>query len=122
MHHLVPRSEGGTHDAWNLTLLCSAHHTARHEGRLIIRGRAPDQLEFTHADGTRYGGLVTVHELFGKVEVALGRLRLNPEEARAAVEKARSHVGPGTPLDGVIDAVLHECQSAREEARPRDGC
>jgi hypothetical protein len=42
VHHIVPRAEGGGHEPENLTLLCGAHHDARHSGRLCIRGRAPD--------------------------------------------------------------------------------
>ncbi len=30
IHHIKPRSEGGTHDITNLTLLCAGHHRARH--------------------------------------------------------------------------------------------
>ena len=42
LHHIVPRAEGGGHEPENLTLLCGAHHDARHSGRLRIRGRAPE--------------------------------------------------------------------------------
>ena len=55
IHHIVPRAQGGTHDPWNLLLLCDAHHDAVHEGRLAIRGRVPDALVFQHADGRDYG-------------------------------------------------------------------
>jgi hypothetical protein len=41
LHHIVPRAEGGGHEPENLTMLCGAHHDARHSGRLRIRGRAP---------------------------------------------------------------------------------
>ena len=42
VHHIVPRSEGGSHDAINLTSLCDAHHVALHEQKLVISGRAPN--------------------------------------------------------------------------------
>lgn len=45
IHHIQPVSEGGGHEPENLTMLCGAHHDARHDGRLSVRGRAPD-LEF----------------------------------------------------------------------------
>jgi hypothetical protein len=45
IHHIDPVSEGGGHEPENLTTLCGAHHDARHDGRLIVRGRAP-RLEF----------------------------------------------------------------------------
>jgi hypothetical protein len=55
IHHIRPRSERGQHSADNCCLLCDAHHTAVHDGRLVIRGAASQRLTFTHADGRRYG-------------------------------------------------------------------
>ena len=67
VHHIVPRSEGGGHDADNLAVLCGSHHDAVHRGTLIVdRGSiqpnapasvgAPSRgLRFRHADGTTYG-------------------------------------------------------------------
>ncbi|HWM85458.1 MAG TPA: HNH endonuclease signature motif containing protein [Kofleriaceae bacterium] len=46
IHHIIPRSAGGTHDPWNLMLTCSAHHTQIHTGVLRVSGKAPDRLEF----------------------------------------------------------------------------
>jgi hypothetical protein len=57
IHHLVPLAEGGDHDPTRLLLLCSAHHTRVHGGRLRIEGRAPDRLVFTHANGAPFGQL-----------------------------------------------------------------
>lgn len=44
VHHIIPRALGGTHAAWNLVTLCSAHHRHHHAGRIVIEGRAPDAL------------------------------------------------------------------------------
>jgi hypothetical protein len=44
LHHLVHRADGGSHDAANLALLCSACHLAHHRGALTITGTA-DRLE-----------------------------------------------------------------------------
>ena len=41
VHHLVPRSQGGTNALSNLILLCSGHHQLHHEGKLRITGLAP---------------------------------------------------------------------------------
>src|SRR5207245_7943909 len=38
VHHVELRSEGGDHDPENLVPLCSAHHRAVHDGRLLISG------------------------------------------------------------------------------------
>ena len=42
IHHIVSRSDGGNHDASNLTLLCDGHHKALHEGKLRLSGQAPN--------------------------------------------------------------------------------
>ena len=54
LHHQVYRSQDGDHDPGNLLLLCTAHHHAVHEDRLIIT-RHPRGYAFHHADGTVYG-------------------------------------------------------------------
>jgi len=40
LHHLVHRADGGSHDASNLALMCSACHQAHHDGALVITGTA----------------------------------------------------------------------------------
>ncbi|HEU4576699.1 MAG TPA: HNH endonuclease signature motif containing protein [Polyangiaceae bacterium] len=42
LHHIQPRSEGGSHSADNLVTLCSAHHRALHRGELRSAGDASD--------------------------------------------------------------------------------
>ncbi|HEX7842112.1 MAG TPA: HNH endonuclease signature motif containing protein, partial [Kofleriaceae bacterium] len=44
LHHLIHRADGGTHDASNLTLVCTACHQSHHDGRLTISGPA-DRIE-----------------------------------------------------------------------------
>src|SRR5215475_10601017 len=41
IHHIVPQAQGGTHHMWNMTLLCSGHHAALHDGLLVMQGKAP---------------------------------------------------------------------------------
>jgi hypothetical protein len=45
IHHIVPQAQGGLHHLWNMTLLCSGHHSALHDGLLVMRGRAPYEIE-----------------------------------------------------------------------------
>jgi hypothetical protein len=53
-HHIVFRSANGGNELPNLTTLCAFHHQRGvHEGRVTVRGRAPDGLEFEL--GTRQG-------------------------------------------------------------------
>lgn len=55
VHHMVWRARGGDHAPARLVTLCSAHHDAVHDLRLIIAGTAPHALRFSHADGRPYG-------------------------------------------------------------------
>jgi hypothetical protein len=41
IHHIVPQAQGGRHHLWNMTLLCSGHHSALHDGLLVMQGQAP---------------------------------------------------------------------------------
>jgi hypothetical protein len=45
VHHIVPRARGGKHELWNLTILCSGHHAALHDGLLELHGQAPYDIE-----------------------------------------------------------------------------
>jgi hypothetical protein len=46
VHHIVEQAKGGKHELWNLTLLCTGHHSALHNGLLVMTGQAPYQIEF----------------------------------------------------------------------------
>jgi hypothetical protein len=89
VHHIQPRSEGGTHDAQNLVALCSAHHRAVHCGELHVSGSAPHHLLFQHADGTPYGGPVSAPraEICKKVFDGLCWLGFKSSEARRALDE-----------------------------------
>src|SRR6185436_11508506 len=58
VHDIVLRSEHGTHSLENLVTLCAAHPDGMHKGRLTVMGSASSHLQFTHAEGTPYGGAV----------------------------------------------------------------
>ena len=54
VHHLKHRSQGGTHDLYNLLTLCHACHTAVHSNRLVIKGPSSNGaagLTFVSANG-----------------------------------------------------------------------
>lgn len=55
VHHVVPRSEGGTHAPSNLVALCEAHHRLLHGGALRVVGSAGEGFRFERCDGRRYG-------------------------------------------------------------------
>ncbi|MEQ9318705.1 MAG: HNH endonuclease, partial [Polyangiaceae bacterium] len=62
LHHVTPRSEGGTHDPDQLASLCGAHHRAAHAGTLVLEGTAPRGFTFRHADGSPYGSPLSAPE------------------------------------------------------------
>jgi hypothetical protein len=105
IHHIVQREHGGDHAPANLTLLCGAHHRLRHDNKLSITGHAPDRLHFAHADGRSYGS-----DFFTEAERALRSLGFPAAIAKAAVDRARPHVGVDVPLPDVIRACLRECR------------
>src|SRR5690242_5093956 len=102
LHHVVPRARGGGHEPENLTLLCSGHHRALHDGKLSITGRAP-KLEVRRAWHSEPSLAVT--ESADAVS-ALTNLGYSPKEARAAVAAAGTHVGAGAELVVLIREAL----------------
>jgi hypothetical protein len=46
LHHILYQSRGGGHALCNVTTICDLHHKAIHFGKLVVRGAAPDRLEF----------------------------------------------------------------------------
>ncbi|HEY4179817.1 MAG TPA: HNH endonuclease signature motif containing protein [Kofleriaceae bacterium] len=47
LHHILPREKGGDDSDANVTTLCSGHHRRLHEGRLDMKGTAPNDLMFS---------------------------------------------------------------------------
>lgn len=107
VHHVQPRSEGGSHDADNLVVLCGAHHRAVHRGGLTITGKVSTGLGFRHAEGTPYGkspasqGVATLEKVFG----ALRGLGFREREARQALELVTAG-GAATPTPATAEALL----------------
>ena len=107
VHHIKPRQEGGDHDPDGLVTLCAAHHTAVHEGRIVIEGRASERLAFFHADGTAYGGGVSpdVIDLKTKAFQALRHLGFKETDVRRALDAVKPHVGSVT-LESIVRQAL----------------
>ena len=59
VHHLRARAMGGSHDDDQLTSLCTQHHDAVHDSRLVIEGRPSTGLRFFDARGEVYGSRPT---------------------------------------------------------------
>ena len=110
VHHLVPRSEGGEDSLDNLATFCGAHHRAIHAGKLIVTGSASSHLEFTHADGTPYGGAVApaVAHARAKAFRALTGMGFREGEAKRALARIPHSVAS---LEQVIRQALRELTS-----------
>jgi hypothetical protein len=114
IHHIVRRTDGGSHEPANLTLRCSACHQAHHAGTLTITGSAPDLLVTTRQpqnpeqlpdrERSRDPALMRT-----QTQRMLTRLGWKPAIARAAVEAATSHVGPNPTPEAMIREALRNC-------------
>jgi hypothetical protein len=91
VHHIRARADGGDHDEDYLTVMCSAHHRAVHEGRLIIEGSVSSGLIFRHADGSSYGGAVSParQDLQTRLFQALRGMGFGERETRRGLDEAR---------------------------------
>jgi hypothetical protein len=129
LHHLAHRANGGTHDALNLALVCSACHQAHHDGRLTISGTA-DRIEVrrpgAHVGTTnaatpaaRPGAHV---DAAGKLDGAIIRtqakaaligLGWKPAIAHAAVAAVTAALGTEIALEHLIIEALRRCPIPR---------
>ena len=90
-------------------MLCGAHHTAVHEGTLVIRGTYSAGFSFEHADGARYGEVSASparSALLAQVLVALVGMGWKQRDAQAMVDRAKPHVGPETSASEAMRLAL----------------
>jgi len=104
---MVLRSEAGTHSPENLVTLCAAHHDAIHKGKLIVTGSASSHLDFTHAEGTRYGGAVApaVADVRAKAFRALTGMGFGDSQAKRALARIPPSI---SSLEQLIRQALRE--------------
>jgi hypothetical protein len=90
LHHLVHRADGGTHEASNLALICSACHQSHHDGVLTISGTA-DRIEVRRpGDAPRVPASVVAG-----VDAEMGT------NVATTVADTRAHVGAPEVISGV---------------------
>jgi hypothetical protein len=109
VHHIELRSEGGRHDPERLVPLCSAHHRAVHDGRLVVSGTYSQGFEFTHADGNRYGALQPDpirSKVLSEVFQILASMGFRQREARQMLDEASPHVGAEMGVEAALRIVL----------------
>jgi hypothetical protein len=102
LHHLDLRSEGGKHDPARIVALCWTHHRSFHRGTLVIDGRAPGALAFSHPDGTRYGAGPDPAEVERRADAlsALRQLGVREGDARRALAAV------GSEATGSLESLL----------------
>jgi 5-methylcytosine-specific restriction endonuclease McrA len=108
VHHVQAREEGGAHDPDNLVTLCAAHHRACHRGALVVQGRVSTGLSFHHADGTEYGGTVSMTDADVQTRAfrALRNLGFREREVRRALAEVTAALGHVPELEATLRAAL----------------
>ena len=107
VHHIVLRSEHGTHSPENLVTLCGAHHRRIHKGKLTVTGSASTHLQFTHADGAAYGSAVApgIADARAKAFQALTGMGFGDTQAKRALARLPHSV---SSLEQLIRQALRE--------------
>jgi hypothetical protein len=108
VHHVELRSEGGGHDADNLTNLCGAHHRAAHRGELVVSGGVSAGIRFRHADGSDYGQSLEPNavEMQAKAFAALRGLGFREGEVRRALAESCKLGMPEMNIERVVRDAL----------------
>jgi hypothetical protein len=108
VHHIVRRADGGSHDASNLRLQCSACHSAIHRNTLeIVDGEA--RRPAVEPDSVPRGTDFDAAACRVQARDALVGLGWKRSIASAAVDDAISALGPAAPLDTLIREALRRC-------------
>jgi hypothetical protein len=113
VHHIELRSEGGTHDPERMLPLCSAHHRAVHDGRLVVAGAYSEGFAFTHADGSPYGAPqpdAGRSKVLAEVFQILASMGFRQREARQMVDEGGPHVGAGVGIEEALRVVLRKAR------------
>jgi hypothetical protein len=115
IHHIIHRADGGTHDPSNLVLLCSACHTAHHDGRLRISGTA-DHLDVERprahvgANNAQKASAPAFDGVRADTIAALVKMGWKAPTARAATDSALAGLEPGVSVVDAIRAALRYCK------------
>ncbi len=132
LHHIVARARGGSHDPSNLTLRCSACHTAHHDGLISISGIAPHALTTTRnvpiapvaltspeKDSYRANGPVPIAApVSSKFDAIATRTKLiaalkatgwKKDVATRAADEACAHAGTNAPFEDLLRESFRRC-------------
>jgi Holliday junction resolvasome RuvABC DNA-binding subunit len=93
----------------NILTLCESHHLAHHRGALIIEGTASTAVFKRRAHHS-----LAIAERAVATEAALKSLGFDRHEAKAAVERTRTHVGTSElTIEQWIKTALGYCPKPR---------
>ncbi len=108
IHHVVFRSDGGTHDPELLMVLCGAHHDAVHRGALRIEGTWSAGFRFLRVDGGPYGtaGRARTAGVFADVVSALRNMGWKDRDVQAMVDAASPRVGADVTFADALKLAL----------------
>jgi hypothetical protein len=93
--------------------LCSAHHRAVHDGRLVVSGTYSGGFSFSHADGNRYGAPQpdSAHsKVLAEVFQILASMGFRQREARQMLDEAGPHVRAGAGVEEALRTVLRSAR------------
>jgi len=119
LHHVVHRADGGSHDASNIILACSACHQSHHAGILTISGTA------AHLEVRRPGQAASAEEAHGlrakasscanahvgaanpATSITTGGARTSVVNASTLATGADAHVGAADPTTSGAGSAAH---------------
>jgi hypothetical protein len=120
LHHIRPRSEGGSHRADNLLTLCSAHQRALHRGELRSEGDASDFRVLpgvldVPSDSAAPPAVPSSLDVSAKVASGLFHLGFRGAEVRAVIAELRqqSELADAAPQRWIREALrrLHPARA-----------
>jgi hypothetical protein len=112
LHHIRPRSEGGSLSADNLVTLCAAHHRALHRGELRSAGDASDFRVLPGAFGVQHAPAAlsasSSLDVPAKVASGLRQLGFRPADVHSVLEelRQRSELAAAAPQQWLREALM----------------
>jgi hypothetical protein len=99
LHHLIHRADGGSHDASNIILACSACHQSHHDGVLTISGTA-DHLEVRRPK--QAASVADAHGLRTKA-ISIANANGGAANETTLIASASAHVGVTTKTGSIAN-------------------
>ena len=109
IHHIIHRANGGTHDVWNIVLICSSCHQAHHDGRLVISGTA-EKLDLVRpaAPKSHVGRSSPLGDAIAcaQAKSSLVGLGWKAKVARAVIDRVTAELPPDATAEAIVRAAI----------------